>query len=126
MYLGKVIKMKERIKELRKEMNLSQEKFGELVGVTRSHVASMENGKALASKRVIKEIASKCNVNEEWIEFGTGKKEKQMTKADELAYLMGKFLAEGDEFKTKIIKAMLSLEDDEWRTIEKLVDKIIK
>ena len=49
-----------------------------------------------------------------------------MTPADELAYLMGMFVAEGDEFKTKIIKAMLTLEDDEWRTIEKLVDKIIK
>ena len=118
--------MKDRIKLLRKEMDLSQEKFGELVGVTRSHVASMENGKALASKRVIKDIASKCNVNEEWLEFGTGVKERQMTPADELAYLMGKFVKDDDEFKTKIIKAMMTLEDAEWRFIEQLVNKLIK
>ena len=49
-----------------------------------------------------------------------------MTPTDELAYLMGVFVAEGDEFKTKIIKAMLVLEDDDWRFIEKLVDKITK
>ena len=41
--------MKKRIKELREDLALSQEKFGNLVGVTRSHIASMENGKALAS-----------------------------------------------------------------------------
>lgn len=118
--------MKKRIKELREDLALSQEKFGNLVGVTRSHVASMENGKALASKRVIKDIAEACDVNEEWIEFGTGPKMKEKTQADELAYLMGMFVAEGDEFKTKIIKAMLSLEDDDWHFIEKLVDKITK
>ena len=38
--------MKKRIKELREDLALSQEKFGNLVGVTRSHIASMENGKA--------------------------------------------------------------------------------
>ena len=118
--------MKKRIKELREDLALSQEKFGNLVGVTRSHIGSMENGKALASKRVIKDIAEACGVNEEWIEFGTGPKKKEKTQADELAYLMGMFIAEGDEFKTKIIKAMLSLEDDDWRFIEKLVDKITK
>lgn len=118
--------MKKRIKELRDEKGLSQEKFGNLVGVTRSHIASMENGKALASKRVVKDIAKACNVNEEWLEFGTGPKEKQMTQADELAYLMGMFVTDGDEFKTKIIKAMLMLEDEDWRFIEKLVDKITK
>ena len=36
--------MKKRIKELREDLALSQEKFGNLVGVTRSHIASMENG----------------------------------------------------------------------------------
>ena len=121
--LGKVMNMKKRIKELREDLALSQEKFGNLVGVTRSHIASMENGKALASKRVIKDIAEACGVNEEWIEFGTGPKKKEKTQADELAYLMGMFIAEGDEFKTKIIKAMLCLEDDDWPVIEKLVDK---
>lgn len=118
--------MKERIKELRQEKGLSQEKFGELVGVTRSHIASMENGKTLASKRVIKDIAEACNVNKEWVEFGEGPKERVMTQQDELAFLMGTCLAEGDEFKIKIIKAMLTLEDEGWRFIERLVEKITK
>ena len=37
--LGKVMNMKKRIKELREDLALSQEKFGNLVGVTRSHIA---------------------------------------------------------------------------------------
>ena len=97
-----------------------------LVGVTRSHIASMENGKALASKRVIDDIAEACKVNPEWIEFGTGPKDKTPTQQEELAYLMGACLADGDAFKTKIIKAMLTLEDEDWRFIERLVEKMTK
>ena len=123
--------MKERIKELRKEQGLSQEKFGELVGVTRSHVASMENGKALASKRVIKSISEKCKVNEEWIEFGTGEKYMPEPTIDEFAFLLGQFVAETmedeeKEFRKKVIESLLKLDDTGWSYIEKLVDDIKK
>ena len=69
--LGKVMNMKKRIKELREDLALSQEKFGNLVGVTRSHIASMENGKALASKRVIKDI-NDLKDTEELVAFRIG------------------------------------------------------
>ena len=124
--LRKGDKMKNRIRELRKDLGLSQDKFGDMVGVTRSHIASMENGKALASKRVIDDIAEACKVNPEWIEFGTGPKDKTPTQQEELAYLMGACLADGDAFKTKIIKAMLTLEDEDWKFIERLIEKMTK
>ena len=47
---------------------------------------------------------------------------------DELACLMGMFVANNDESTTraKIIKAMLSLDDDGWKVIEGLVEQMTK
>ena len=119
-------KMNERLKDLRLEKNLNQTDFGKKIGLSKSQIACYENGSRKITDGTITTICEKFKVNEEWLRHGIGPQKKQMTPADELAYLMGMFVAEGDEFKTKIIKAMLTLEDDEWRTIEKLVDKIIK
>ena len=119
-------KMNERLKDLRLEKNLNQTDFGKKIGLSKSQIACYENGSRKITDRTITTICEKFKVNEEWLRHGIGPQKKQMTPADELAYLMGMFVAEGDEFKTKIIKAMLTLEDDEWRIIEKLVDKIIK
>lgn len=119
-------KMNERLKDLRLEKNLNQTDFGKKIGLSKSQIACYENGSRKITDRTITTICEKFKVNEEWLRHGIGPQKKQMTPADELAYLMGMFVAEGDEFKTKIIKAMLTLEDDEWRMIEKLVDKIIK
>ena len=119
-------KMNERLKDLRLEKNLNQTDFGKKIGLSKSQIACYENGSRKITDRTITTICEKFKVNEEWLRHGIGPQKKRMTPADELAYLMGMFVAEGDEFKTKIIKAMLTLEDDEWKTIEKLVDKIIK
>lgn len=119
-------KMNERLKDLRLEKNLNQTDFGKKIGLSKSQIACYENGSRKITDRTITTICEKFKVNEEWLRHGIGPQKKQMTPADELAYLMGMFVAEGDEFKTKIIKAMLTLEDGEWRMIEKLVDKIIK
>ena len=119
-------KMNERLKDLRLEKNLNQTDFGKKIGLSKSQIACYENGSRKITDRTITTICEKFKVNEEWLRHGIGPQKKQMTPADELAYLMGMFVAEGDKFKTKIIKAMLTLEDDEWKTIEKLVDKIIK
>ncbi|WP_405307991.1 hypothetical protein [Methanobrevibacter sp.] len=53
---------------------------------------------------------------------------KPEPKIDELAYLMGMFIANNDEstIRAKIIKAMLSLDDDGWKFIEGLVERIAK
>ena len=118
--------MNERLKELRLEKNLNQTEVGKKIGLSKSQIACYENGSRKITDRTITAICEKFTINEQWLRHGVGPQKKQMTPTDELAYLMGVFVAEGDEFKTKIIKAMLVLEDDDWRFIEKLVDKITK
>ena len=120
--------MNNRIKELRKNLGLNQTDFGEGINLSKSQIACYENGSRNITDRSINDICEKYRVNEEWLKFGTGEMYKPEPELDELAYLMGMFVANNDESatRTKIIKAMLSLDDDGWKFIEGLVERIAK
>ena len=48
----------ERVREIRKKQNLSQEKFALKIGMDRTYLASVENGKRNISLENIKKIAN--------------------------------------------------------------------
>lgn len=83
-----MIQLKERIKKIRKELDLTQQKFADKLGVKRNTIAMYEMGKTLPSKQTITSICREFNVNEEWLINGVG----EMFKAapsdvlDQLAY----------------------------------------
>ena len=120
--------MNNRIKELRKSLGLNQTEFGEGINLSKSQIACYENGSRNVTDRAISDICEKYNVNEEWLRHGIGEMFKPEPEIDELAYLMGMFISNNseDELRTKIIKAMLSLDDDGWKFIEGLVERIAK
>ena len=64
--------MHERIKQLRKVLNLSQESFSSKLNISRSHFAMIENGSKNITDRVFSDICRVFNVNEEWLINGTG------------------------------------------------------
>lgn len=43
----------QRVYEYRVKNNMTQEEFGEIIGLTRSNVSSLENGRLKPSKRVV-------------------------------------------------------------------------
>lgn len=60
-----------RIKELRKELGLTLEKFGERLGVKKAAVSKWENGDNITDQ-MFKSICREFNVNEEWLRTGKG------------------------------------------------------
>lgn len=64
--------MNERIEELRNVLGLSQDKFGEALGVTRTAVCSWENGRRGVSEQTILSICREFNVNRAWLVEGVG------------------------------------------------------
>lgn len=64
--------MKERIRELRKALGLSGEKFGESLGLTKMSISNIENGHYNITDQTIKLICSIYNVNENWLRTGEG------------------------------------------------------
>lgn len=64
--------MNERIKLLRNTLNLSQEAFGEKIGVTRASISNMEKGIRNPSEQTVKSICREFNVNYAWLLEGKG------------------------------------------------------
>lgn len=64
--------MNERFKNLRIELNFSQEYIGNKLGVTKSTISRLEKGINKFTERMITSICREFNVNEEWLRNGTG------------------------------------------------------
>lgn len=64
--------MNERLKEIRKSMNMNQSEFSQLLGIGQSTLAMMEVSKRDISDRHIKTICAICKVDEHWLRTGEG------------------------------------------------------
>lgn len=64
--------MKERIKKIRKELDLTQQEFADRLHIKRNTVASYETGKSNLSDGAISLVCREFNVNEEWLRNGEG------------------------------------------------------
>jgi transcriptional regulator with XRE-family HTH domain len=68
---------------LRKEFGPTQEKFGELLGVTYASISLIEKGKTKINEKHIKLISGVLGINEEWLRTGQGPMLKDGKAPDE-------------------------------------------
>lgn len=66
------IDINKRIKEIREDINLSQQKFGEKLGVSRDVISNIENNRIEVKTVFITHMCEIFNVNKEWILTGEG------------------------------------------------------
>lgn len=64
--------MGKRIKTLRQELQLSQEKFGEIFGSTKAYISAIENDKSKLSVENLGKLLLDYNVNLNWLFAGIG------------------------------------------------------
>lgn len=64
--------MNDRIKKIRKMLDMTQIEFSSKIGLSRNFIAQIETGAKIPSDRTISDICRVFNVNEEWIRTGNG------------------------------------------------------
>ncbi|NCU30403.1 XRE family transcriptional regulator [Candidatus Saccharibacteria bacterium] len=64
--------MNDRVKSLREALGLSQEAFGDKIGVTRASISNIEKGSRNMSDQTVKSICREFNVNYAWLTEGLG------------------------------------------------------
>ncbi len=89
----------ERIKNIRLGLRLSQDKFGEGLGITKQYVSNIENGVALMSNEKLTSLLLNFNVNINYILSGKGDVFLGVEQEDE----------EVDELEQKIQKVVLNM-----------------
>lgn len=62
----------ERIRQIRKELNFTQEKMAAVLGVGKSALSMIETGRAALSERNKNILVQELNVNPDWIDSGRG------------------------------------------------------
>ena len=115
-----VVILKDRIKKIRTELDLTQQEFADKIGISRGNIGAYEVGKNAPSDAVISLICTKFNVNENWIREGTGEMFVKLDMEDQLMVWAGKVLGGQDsKFKKRFVTMLMSLSDGEWEFLEK-------
>lgn len=113
----------ERIKELRKYLNLSQDSFGERLGVTGAAVSRIEKGERGLTEQMALSICREFRVNYIWLTEGKGDIFSGTPKSvvDELAedYKL-------DEIDKKIIEKYLELKAEHRSVIKEYLKSVFE
>lgn len=62
----------ERVKNIRKSLNMTLEKFGEKLGVTKVAISNIEKGNRNLTEQMVKSICREYNVNYDYLMYGKG------------------------------------------------------
>lgn len=99
----------ERLKILRKALNMTQIEFAEIINSSNGHVSDMEKGRKNITDSTMDLLKLKRNVNIDWLKTGKGEMFKDRSPSDEVGYYVTDLLdysGEGNPFYDMIIEMM--------------------
>ena len=114
----------ERIREVRKALGLTLEKFGEKIGMKKNSVSQLENGKNSVTEQVVKAICREYNVDYMWLT--TGDSEMFIDTDDDFIERIDRIMAGEDEARKNLFKFMLELSDEDIAALDRLMKKAIR
>lgn len=118
--------MNERIRKLRRHLDMTQQEFADKLGVKRGAIANYELGRNEPIDAVISLICREFNVNEEWLRTGTGEMFVELDKEDLLMEWAGRVLGNrSSSFKKNFVKMLMSLTEDEWELLERKAKELV-
>lgn len=113
--------MNDRIKQLRLTLGLSQEEFGNRLGMGRGAITNIELKKVEPKPLLVSLICREFRVSEHWLRTGDGEMFLPMDADEELARVLTEIkLSDGQPIKS-IIKSYWSMDDAGKSVIRQLV-----
>lgn len=118
--------MNERLKKLRKALDLTQQEFADRIGVKRNTIATYEIGRNTPLDAVIASICREFNVSEEWLRTGKGEMFEKLSEEDELSAMVERLITgESAAFKKRLVNALSTLKDEHWLLLEAKLKEIV-
>lgn len=114
----------ERVKEVRKALGLTLEKFGERIGVTRGSMSNIENGNRNLTEQMTKSICREFSVDYIWLTTGEG--EMFIDTDDDFLERIDRIMAGEDDARKNLFKFMLELSDEDIAALDRLMKKAIE
>lgn len=119
--------MKTRLREARKALGLSRDKFAEGLGLkTRGKIVNIELGRAEPDDAFIRLICQVYGISYEWLTTGQGEmfgvpdsREEEISK-----FISGALADEPDEFKLQLLHVLSRLTDDQWTVLADIAEML--
>lgn len=120
-----------RIKEVRKYLDLTQDEFGERIGVSRNVIVNIELNRVEAKPLLINQICSEYGINKQWLCDGEGEMlDQSLTSSEDKLISLFTMLIKNNErsFKREFIIAVTTalgkLDANAWNVIQEMVDDL--
>lgn len=119
--------MKDRIKKIRRELDLTQQEFADRIGIKRGGVANYETGRNEPVDSVISLICREFNVSENWLRTGEGEMFPPIDRQMEIAKFTKQLLDEDENsFKNRLVSMLANLTEQQWETLADIAEKFTK
>ena len=121
--------MNERLKQLRKALEMTMDEFGRLIGISKSGVSEIEQGRRNVTEQHLIMLSNTTPkgkiINIDWIRTGKGEMFYDGTEYDFVAHFTASLMKEKpDSFKNRFVKALSEISEDDWKTIEDFAKKL--
>ena len=110
----------ERIREMRKELHLTQVEFGKVVGLDGTGVSKVETDARGMTEAAMKLLCTTYKVNYLWLTEGKGPMMQDLSLED----LVDKYMAGESPLAVSIMKAFVRLPDEDWAKFRDMIDRI--
>lgn len=116
--------MNERIRELRKSLGLTLEKFGANLGVGKTAISKIEKGENNLTDQMFISICREYRVNPDWLENGTGPMFLEKMEDDE--YMAAAVSLSEDPLVASCLIEYAKLREDERAVVKKYVEGLME
>lgn len=110
----------ERVKEVRKSLGLTMEKFGDRVGVTKTAISNIESGNRNLTEQMTKSICREFGVSYEWLTNESG--EMFVENDDEFLGRIDQIMHNEGDFRIRLFKSLVYADEERLKSLEEWID----
>lgn len=121
----------QRFRQLREELNKTQNEWADIMGLSRSGITAIESGQRNVTEKHIKllcvEPIDGKYVNETWLRTGEGEMFLTLSKKDELMLWASTALSdESETFRNKFVDMLSKLDVNDWELLANMAETLVK
>lgn len=117
--------MKDRIKELRRALDLTQDEFGGRIGITKSSISTMESGRSNPSEQTLRSMCREFGASYLWLTTGEGSMFENGSDDAALHVMVDRIMSSENERVKQIFKNLGDFTEDDWRQVNAVLDKLL-
>lgn len=110
----------ERVKEIRKTLGLTLDKFGEKLGVGKTAISKIEKGENNLTEQMAKAICREFSVD--YIFLTTGEGELFVDPDDDFIEKIDRIMAGESDIRKNAIKALVNASTEDIEALDRLID----